>query len=125
MSATEMGMERDSQPEEARRQPAWRETEGGEAATLEREIDATRAEVRATLEALESRLSVERLLQLTVGKIRERGGEFAGNLGNAATQNPIPLLLASIGVGWMMLESRRGTLGRPGRRAGGPRARSR
>ena len=81
---------------------------------IERDIDATRADMRATLEALERRFSFERLLDMTVGRIRERGGEFAGNLTNAATQNPIPLLLTSIGVGWMMLASRRGSSGNGG-----------
>jgi hypothetical protein len=75
---------------------------------IERDIDATRADMRATLEALERRFSLERLVDMTVGRIRERGGEFAGNLTDAATQNPMPLLLISIGLGWMMLSSRRG-----------------
>jgi hypothetical protein len=75
---------------------------------IERRIDATRADMRATLEALERRLSMDRLIELTIGRVRERGGEFAGNLTDAATQNPVPMLLTSIGLGWMMLTSRRG-----------------
>jgi ElaB/YqjD/DUF883 family membrane-anchored ribosome-binding protein len=75
---------------------------------IERDIDATRADMRATLEALERRFSFERLVDMTVGRIRDRGGEFAGNLTDAATRNPMPLLLTSIGLGWMMLTSRRG-----------------
>jgi hypothetical protein len=75
---------------------------------IEREIDATRADMRATLEALERRFSFDRLVDLTVGRIRERGGEFAGNLTDAATQNPVPLLLVSVGVAWLMLTSRHG-----------------
>jgi hypothetical protein len=84
------------------------EREHGEAATLERDIDATRADVRATLTTLERRLSFERLVEMTVGRIRDRGGEFAGNLTDTATQNPVPVLLTTIGLGWMMLMSRRG-----------------
>jgi len=76
--------------------------------TIEREIDATRADMRATLEALERRFSFDRLVDLTLGRVRERGGEFAGNLTDAATRNPLPLLLTSVGLGWMMLTSRRG-----------------
>jgi hypothetical protein len=75
---------------------------------IEREIDATRAAMRATLEALERRFSFDRLMDLTVGRIRERGGEFAGNLTDAATQNPVPLLLVSVGIAWLMLTSRGG-----------------
>jgi hypothetical protein len=79
----------------------------GDAQAIERNIDATRADMRATLEALERRFSFDRLVDLTVGRIRDRGGEFAGNLTDAAARNPVPLLLTSIGIGWMMLTSRR------------------
>lgn len=75
---------------------------------IERRIDATRSDMRATLEALERRLSFDRLMELTLGRVRERGGEFAGNLTDAATQNPVPMLLTSIGLGWMMLTNRGG-----------------
>jgi ElaB/YqjD/DUF883 family membrane-anchored ribosome-binding protein len=97
--------------EEERRLHAQRELDDGDAETIERNIDATRADMRATLEALERRFSFDRLVDLTVGRIRERGGAFAGNLTDAATENPLPLLLTSIGVGWMMLASRRGGRG--------------
>jgi len=86
-----------------------RELEDREPQAIEREIDVTRADMRATLEALERRFSFDRLVDMTVGRIRARGGEFAGNLTDAATQNPMPLLLTSIGLGWMMLMSRRGS----------------
>jgi hypothetical protein len=78
---------------------------------IEREIDATRADMKATLDALEHRLSFDRLVELTIGRIKDRGGEFAGNLTDAATQNPVPALLTSIGLGWMMLSSHRGARG--------------
>ncbi len=84
------------------------ELEDREPRAIEREIDETRADMRATLEALERRFSFDRLVDLTVGRIRERGGEFAGNLTDAATQNPVPLLLVSVGVAWLMLTSRAG-----------------
>lgn len=74
---------------------------------IERDIDATRADMRATLETLERRFSTDRLIDMTIGRIRERGGEFAANLTEAATQNPMPLLLTSIGLAWMMLGSGR------------------
>jgi hypothetical protein len=74
---------------------------------IERDIDHTRADMRATLEALERRFSMERLIDMTVGRIRERGGEFATNLTEQAAQNPMPVLLTSIGLAWMMLGSGR------------------
>lgn len=89
-----------------RRHSDWIDSDR-EPEAIERELDATRADLRATLTALERRLSFDRLVELTVGRIREHGGQFAGNLGHAATQSPVPLLLTSVGLGWMMLESRR------------------
>jgi ElaB/YqjD/DUF883 family membrane-anchored ribosome-binding protein len=94
--------------DEGRRFAEQRELEEREPQVIEQRIDATRADMRATLEALERRWSVDRLIDVTVGRIRERGGEFAGNLTDAATQNPVPLLLTGIGLGWMILTSRRG-----------------
>ena len=84
-----------------------------EPAAIERNIDATRADVRATLSALERKLSLDRIIEMPVGRVRERGGEFAGNLTDAATQNPVPVLLASIGVGWLMLMSRSKSSAKP------------
>jgi len=104
MSTTETDRERYS---EAAREEL-RELTDREPRAIEREIDATRADMRATLEALERRFSFDRLVDLTVGRVRGRGGEFAGNLTDAATRNPLPLLLTAVGVGWMMLASRSG-----------------
>jgi ElaB/YqjD/DUF883 family membrane-anchored ribosome-binding protein len=106
MSTTETERDRERYAE-ARREELHELTDG-EPQAIEREIDATRADMRATLEALERRFSFDRLVDLTIGRVRERGGEFAGNLTDAATRNPLPLLLTGIGVGWMMLTSRSG-----------------
>jgi len=104
MSTSEIDLGRNS--EQDRRYAEQRVLDNEEPAAIERNIDATRADVQATLSALERKLSVDRLLELTLGRIRERGGEFAGNLTDAAAQNPVPVLLASIGIGWLMLTSR-------------------
>jgi hypothetical protein len=101
-----MDRDRDIERSAEARREELRELTDREPQAIEREIDATRADMRATLEALERRFSFDRLVDLTVGRVRERGGEFAGNLTDAATRNPLPLLLTSVGVGWMMLTSR-------------------
>ena len=108
MSTTETDTGRNSE-QESRREAEQRDFDDREPETIERELDATRADMRATLEALEHRFSFDRLVDLTIGRVRERGGEFAGNLTNAATQNPMPLVLTAIGLSWMMLTNRRGT----------------
>jgi uncharacterized protein YjbJ (UPF0337 family) len=92
--------------EDTRRYRRRYDYDGQSPQEIERDIDETRADMRSTLETLEQRLSFDRLMQMTVGRVRERGGEFAGNLTEAATQNPVPMLLTSIGLGWMMLSSR-------------------
>ncbi len=102
--------------DEAQRYAEQRNSEDNDPARIERNIDETRADVRATLAALERKLSVDRLMELTLGRVRDRGGEFASNLSDAAAQNPIPLVLTTIGLGWMMLATRRnGSSGSSGR----------
>lgn len=105
MNTTETDRDRERYAD-ARREEMRDDTDH-EPRVIEREIDATRADMRATLEALERRFSFDRLVDLTVGRVRERGGEFAGNLTDAATRNPLPLLLTSVGLAWMMMASRR------------------
>ena len=102
--------------DEARRSAAmrghrssWHEDSRKDPAELEREIDATRADVQATLYALERRLSPEQLLDRTIGRMRDNGGEFVHNLSESVKHNPMPVLLASIGIAWMMMaDGRRG-----------------
>ncbi|HEX6998180.1 MAG TPA: DUF3618 domain-containing protein [Gammaproteobacteria bacterium] len=85
----------------------WRDDSRKEPEDLEREIDETRADVEATLEALERKFAPERLLDQTIGRVRSHGGELAGNLGHAMKRNPVPMLLASVGIAWLMMTNRR------------------
>jgi hypothetical protein len=120
MSTTETDRDRELYANASREE--LREDTDREPQAIERDIDATRADMRATLEALERRFSFDRLVDLTVGRVRERGGEFAGNLTDAAARNPLPLLLTAVGVGWMMLASRSGNHERNrNRKSGGGR----
>jgi hypothetical protein len=78
------------------------------AAEIEREVRQSRAEVEQTLGAISARLSPGELLDQAIGYFREgRGGEFARNLGDSITQNPIPLTLVGVGLAWMMLGGQR------------------
>lgn len=76
-------------------------------AQIEREIDVTRAELRATLEALEDRFSPSHLIDDAMSQVRRHSGEFAGNLGSSIKENPVPALLASVGIAWMMASNGR------------------
>ena len=70
---------------------------------LEREVDQARANLGETVEALSQRLSPGQLLDQALGLVREHGGEFGRNLGAEVKQNPLPLLLTSVGITWMMV----------------------
>lgn len=71
--------------------------------TLEREIDAQRSSIGNLVNALEGKFSPGQLLDqaLTYGK--GTGGEFVANLGNTIKANPVPTVLTSIGLAWLML----------------------
>ena len=70
-------------------------------ATLEREIDQTRANMDRTLGALERKFSPGQLLDQAMEFARENGGEFPNNLGRSIKENPVPALLTAVGIAWM------------------------
>jgi hypothetical protein len=74
-------------------------------AQLEQDIDRTRASLGRTVDELEHRLSPGELVDQAIGMAREHGGEFATNLGRSVKNNPIPMLLTSVGLAWMMASS--------------------
>ena len=76
-------------------------------ATLEREIDQTRANMDRTLGALERKFSPGQLLDKAMEFARENGGEFANNLGRSVKDNPVPALLTAVGIAWMVASSNR------------------
>jgi ElaB/YqjD/DUF883 family membrane-anchored ribosome-binding protein len=80
----------------------WREQADRDPEDLERAIDETRAEVRATLDALERRLSGEHIKDVTLGRVRHYGDEVASKL----RDNRMPLLMTSIGLAWLMMNRR-------------------
>jgi ElaB/YqjD/DUF883 family membrane-anchored ribosome-binding protein len=84
----------------------WHELSNRDVGEIERDLDRTRSDLRDTLDALEHKLSRQRLLDLTLGRVREHGGEFASNLGHSMKSNPVPTLLTSIGLAWMMMSER-------------------
>src|ERR1044071_5136600 len=75
--------------------------------TLEHEIDQTRAQMNQTLGALQRRLTPGQIVDDAVGLFREHGRDFAANLGSSIKENPVPAMLAAIGIGWLMLGPRR------------------
>lgn len=67
------------------------------------EIDRTRDEMDRTLSAIEHRLTPGQLVDQGLDYLRHSGAaEFVQNLGGTAKQNPLPIALTAIGIGWLM-----------------------
>lgn len=72
---------------------------------LEREVDQARTRLGRTAHELSDRLSPGELMDQALGMAREHGGEFGRNLGAQVKNNPLPMILTSIGISWMMMSS--------------------
>jgi hypothetical protein len=85
------------------------------ASEIERELEATRAEMGSTIEALADKLTPGSLMRWAADYFETGPKQFADNLGNDLRRNPVPALLAGIGIGWLMLagRSRREGIGSP------------
>lgn len=70
--------------------------------TLEREIDQQRAEIGNIVHALESKLSPGQMIDTALGYAKGGGGEFLHNLTDTVKANPVPTLLTSVGLIWLM-----------------------
>src|SRR5687767_1264979 len=76
-------------------------------ATLEREVDQTRAEMNQTLNALERKFSPGEFLDQSLSYIQQHGGRVLGTVGDTIRENPMPALLTAAGLAWMVLASNR------------------
>ncbi len=76
-------------------------------ADLEREAADARADVESTLESLEQLLSPSDLLARAVGTIKRNGGEFGRNFMAQVRDNPVPTVLAGLGLAWLFTASDR------------------
>ena len=73
---------------------------------LEREADMARSQLERTLEALEERLSPGAIVDQVMRVVRQNGGEFGSNLAAQVRNNPLPTLLVSAGLTWLMASSK-------------------
>lgn len=77
---------------------------------IESEIERTRAHLDDTINAIQGKFSTGQLVDQALGYLRQtRNGpvEFASNFGNTAKQNPVPVTLAGLSIGWLMYSSNR------------------
>ena len=79
-----------------------REDTAKDPATLQREINQTRAEMNQTLDSLERKLTAGQLLDQCLTFFGMKGTEIGSSLGRCVKDNPMPVLLTATGIGWMM-----------------------
>lgn len=74
---------------------------------LQREVDEQRSSIDQIVEALEKKMSPGQWIDQTLAYARENGGAFAGNLGQNLKQNPMPAVLLSVSLAWLMMGQRK------------------
>ncbi len=74
---------------------------------LEREADSARSAVEGTLAELQQRLSPGEMVDRAMDMVKRHGGEFGDNLLTQVRNNPIPTIIAGVGVAWLMAASKR------------------
>jgi ElaB/YqjD/DUF883 family membrane-anchored ribosome-binding protein len=99
-----------------------RVVENAEVERLRADIATTRLELGHTLDAIQERLSPERIKQEAKDSVREatigRVKQMAKNVGDKASDkgrgildvirdNPVPLAMIGLGAGWLLMKSRR------------------
>ena len=72
---------------------------------LESEVNQARARLSRTASELSNRLSPGELVDQAIDMAREHGGEFGRNLGTQVKNNPLPMILTSVGISWMIMSS--------------------
>ena len=80
---------------------------------LEREAEATRAQIAATLDELRMRISPGQMLDEAIDYARDgSGADLVRNLGRQAADNPVPVAILGAGLAWLMLAQRKSQGGR-------------
>jgi hypothetical protein len=75
---------------------------------LERDAEHTRAQIVATLDELNRRISPTHMLHEAVDYLRDgSGGQLVRNLGRQVSGNPLPVALAGISLAWLMMAGSR------------------
>jgi hypothetical protein len=76
-------------------------------AAASREIEETRGRIAAAKEVLQERMRPRSLLNPVRSRLRETLGEGGEKILDTFRENPIPLALAGIGIGWLLLRDMR------------------
>jgi ElaB/YqjD/DUF883 family membrane-anchored ribosome-binding protein len=81
---------------------------------IREEIARTRSEMTATLERIETRLDPRRLEEkaknaaydATIGKVKTMASRTSNGIVDTIKDNPIPLALTALGIGWLVVSAR-------------------
>ena len=72
---------------------------------LQRRADQIRADMDQTLDALERKLAPSQLLDKSLAYLRDHAGDVARGVGETVRRNPVPVLIAIAGIGWLVASS--------------------
>lgn len=76
-------------------------------AATSREIEETRGRISAAKDVLRDRIRPKALLNPIRSRLRETLGEGGEKILDTFRENPVPLALAGIGIGWLLLRDMR------------------
>lgn len=77
-------------------------------ADLEREVNEQRNRIEARIGEIRDRLSPGQLLDEALSYTKHGGAQFASNLGQQVSANPLPAALVGIGLAWLMASNMNG-----------------
>jgi hypothetical protein len=70
---------------------------------IQRDINRTRAEMGQTIETIRQKMSPGELLDQALDYFKKSGpSQFTNNLGETVQNNPLPVTLVGLGIGWLM-----------------------
>jgi ElaB/YqjD/DUF883 family membrane-anchored ribosome-binding protein len=74
---------------------------------IEHDIERTRAEVGATIDAIQEKLTPGQVMDQALQYLRANGaGDFGRTLGRQVRDNPLPVALIGLGVAWLAMGGR-------------------
>ncbi|VEF10838.1 Protein of uncharacterised function (DUF3618) [Pseudomonas fluorescens] len=85
---------------------------------IEREIDAQRASIGNIVDKLESKFTPGQMFDQAWGLMQNSGSTFISNLGTSVRNNPVPAVLTSVGLLWLMISQNRPPMPQPTYRTG-------